>query len=502
MPKKFTIEEVRAKFASLGKELISTEYENIETALEYKCSCGEIMTASLSGLKLGKRTCKKCCKKTGKAHTYEEVKDMFSNMGRELLSTTYKTMKDKLDYRCECGEIASCNLKSLQRKYNSCKKCSTNPYNERFTIEEVRAKFKEKNKELLENIYINQHQSLKYRCKCGNESSICMKKLTDNVESCDNCRPEVKEKNVMEKYGVSHVTQSEIFKEKRKNTLLERYGVETPMLNKDILKKRDNTNIERYGKANVFQVLEFIEKARKTMINKYGVPYGMQNKEIKEQQEKTMLEKYGSKYFFNTSEFKEKTKQTLIKKYGVEKIHDIPGFSEKAGNHLKNYVMKKYGLINISQVPEIRQKIIKSVYDRYGVDHVMKVPKFFKKQQSSSFKYKTFIFPSGKKIEYQGYEHFALQHLLDMEIPEEEILEGYNQELTMDYEYEGKNRTYYPDIYIPGMNLILEIKSDYTYRKDEDKNIAKMNACVEQGYIPEIWIYNKNGERIDALSYF
>jgi hypothetical protein len=39
-----------------------------------------------------------------------------------------------------------------------------------------------------------------------------------------------------------------------------------------------------------------------------------------------------------------------------------------------------------------------------------------------------------------------------------------------------------PDFYLPRYNLIIEIKSQYTYNYDIDKNISKKEGCVIKGY--------------------
>ncbi len=54
-----------------------------------------------------------------------------------------------------------------------------------------------------------------------------------------------------------------------------------------------------------------------------------------------------------------------------------------------------------------------------------------------------------------------------------------------------KNKVYFPDIYIPESNVIIEVKSDYTYEKELDKNIAKSQASVECGYNFQFWIYDE-----------
>ena len=56
--------------------------------------------------------------------------------------------------------------------------------------------------------------------------------------------------------------------------------------------------------------------------------------------------------------------------------------------------------------------------------------------------------------------------------------------------YTNKN-VYYPDFYLEEMNLIVEIKSKYTYECDYDKNILKRNGCIKNGY-KFIFIIDKN----------
>ena len=47
---------------------------------------------------------------------------------------------------------------------------------------------------------------------------------------------------------------------------------------------------------------------------------------------------------------------------------------------------------------------------------------------------------------------------------------------------DGKNRRYYPDFYIPKENLLVEVKSTYTYLADLDKNILKEQCALKSGF--------------------
>lgn len=43
-------------------------------------------------------------------------------------------------------------------------------------------------------------------------------------------------------------------------------------------------------------------------------------------------------------------------------------------------------------------------------------------------------------------------------------------------------RVYYPDFFLPEYNLIVEIKSTYTFEKYLNKNTAKKEKCIELGF--------------------
>lgn len=97
-----------------------------------------------------------------------------------------------------------------------------------------------------------------------------------------------------------------------------------------------------------------------------------------------------------------------------------------------------------------------------------------------------------KNITYQGsYELNFLNnyyHLINIEEPN----------FIINYIYENKNHKYHPDFYNKDNNLIVEIKSDYTYNKEIDKNLKKKKSCIEQGY-NFIFIINKNYLKLDRL---
>lgn len=114
--------------------------------------------------------------------SYETVYKYFKDEGCELLEKEYINLKTKMRYRCECGEESSIRFYDFKSGHR-CAKCYGN---EKHKFEDVYNKFKEKGCELLETAYINAHTKMKYRCSCNNESSI---KFNDfqNGNRCMKC---------------------------------------------------------------------------------------------------------------------------------------------------------------------------------------------------------------------------------------------------------------------------------------------------------------------------
>ena len=115
----------------------------------------------------------------------------------------------------------------------------------------------------------------------------------------------------------------------------------------------------------------------------------------------------------------------------------------------------------------------------------------------SRFKQKEFIFPSGKIEKVQGYEPFALRDLLSLGLTEEQIKTGRSEIPRIKFTIEEKEHYYFPDIFIPHENRIIEVKSEWTYKCKTDFVIQKGEAAKAAGYNYECWIYNRKGERVE-----
>lgn len=164
-----------------------------------------------------------------------------------------------------------------------------------------------------------------------------------------------------------------------------------------------------------------------------------------EKRKNTCLEKYGKKFVAQTDFSKEKQKETCLKKYGVE-----------------------YPL----QSKKIRKKIRKTCLERYGVENPSQDPEIHKRQHSGHIlKY------YNENLTYRGsYEKDFLDYCFENNI-EIENFKG-----NIEYELDSKSRKYFPDFYMKKYNLIIEIKSSYTYNIDYDENIAKKEAAISNGF--------------------
>lgn len=144
------------------------------------------------------------------------------------------------------------------------------------------------------------------------------------------------------------------------------------------------------------------------------------------------------------------------------------------------------------------KKYEKTCMDRYGVRNTSQDPLIFEKIFKNSHLRKQYKFPSGKIINIQGYEGKAIDDLLK-ELDENELYFGKDIP-TINYLDKGKKHTYYPDMFIKKLNVIVEVKSDYTYLREIHKNHLKFTQVINTGYKVRIMIYTDKLEKIKDIT--
>jgi hypothetical protein len=287
----------------------------------------------------------------------------------------------------------------------------------------------------------------------------------------------------------------EIKKEKMKATFLKNYGVENPSQSDAIKQQKIANCLENHGIKHHVQSQDFKEKCKKTCLKNFGVEHSLQSQEVKEKCKLTCLKNYGVEHPAQSHKIKEKIKTTCLEKYGV----DCPFQSHEIKEKIKITCLEKYGVENPSQSNEVKEKRKITCLKNYGVEYPQQNSEISEKTSKASYSRKDYTFPSGKIIQVQGYEPYALDELINT-INEDEMKTGavnvpeiwYNDE-------KGKEHRYYVDIYIPSQNRCIEVKSTWTAEKKKDNIFKKQQAVKDSGYNCEIWIYNSKGEKVECV---
>lgn len=160
-----------------------------------------------------------------------------------------------------------------------------------------------------------------------------------------------------------------------------------------------------------------------------------------------------------------------------------PNIRKKSQNTLK----KRYGVLHNSYIPETVLNRKATCVKRYGVESPSQCKEIFEKQLKSRRLIKKF---RNTDLTYQGsYELDFLEKFYD----KIDIENG----PSIPYLFEGKNKVYHSDFYIPSLNLIVEIKSDYILTLDKEIN-HKKQSVVDYGY-KYILILNKNYKELEDV---
>ena len=238
------------------------------------------------------------------------------------------------------------------------------------------------------------------------------------------------------------------------------------------------------------------KKRKETCLEKYGVENAMSNESVQNKIKLTNLQKYGVEYTFQSEQYKIKYKSTVLKKFGVENVSQNEDIKKKK---IKT-CLENYGVEHPSQSNKIKQKKIETSLKNYGVEYPIQDPNVLDKNIKSCYRTKQYIFPSGNIILTQGYEHLALDELINKEqIDEKNIIMGAKNVPTIWYfGNDCKNHRHYVDIFIPTQNRCIEVKSTWTAKHNEHNIYLKQKAAKLLGYNYEIWIYNEKEEKINC----
>lgn len=107
---------------------------------------------------------------------------------------------------------------------------------------------------------------------------------------------------------------------------------------------------------------------------------------------------------------------------------------------------------------------------------------------------------TARVMELQGHEQFGLRDLLKTYSPNEILHRRCDMPIIL-YRLDDQTqiRRYIPDYWIPKENLIIEIKSVFTFEIAHKMNMAKQLACVKSGFQFEFRLYDKKGNFLKSI---
>jgi len=154
--------------------------------------------------------------------------------------------------------------------------------------------------------------------------------------------------------------------------------------------------------------------------------------------------------------------------------------------------LANHGVSYNAQRPSTKKKFKATMLRRYGVEHPSQVAEFAAKNRS--YKHKPYTL-GDKEIRVQGYEPLALDYILAYHnVTSQDIECGAGSRIpNISYMYKGKSCVYFPDMYIPKFNRLVEVKSQYTWDKAKDRTRAKALACIAQGFEFTLLVMNPDG---------
>jgi hypothetical protein len=393
------------------------------------------------------------------------------------------------EYRClhndDCKNIATCD--ELDGRNTSCDIHKLDETTYKKTTEFIKkAKEKHGDKYGYWNVvYINSRTKIIIFCKIHN--ILFQKVATVHLQKTIGCKECTNNKRIdtnIRIYGVENPSQLNLIKEKKIQTCMKNYGVKYSMMNRDIKKKSMETCIKKYGFNTPSKNEEIKEKIKQTCIKNYGVGCSFQNEEIKEKIKQTCIKKYGVEYSLQSLEIREKIRDTCVRNLGV----NYPTQSHIVKEKCINTWINNLGVEHPSKSDTIKQQKIKTSQLHFGTDYPSQSPEIQEKTQKNAKKYKEYRTPSGNIWNVQGYEPYALDELFKT-YTEDQIYIQRKDVPRIEYTVDGKKRYYFPDIFIPHENRIIEVKSTWTYKCKTDNIQLKKQSTIAHGYTYEIWVY-------------
>jgi uncharacterized protein with PIN domain len=182
MSKKFIYEEVKQFVEADGTKLLSLEYINANTPLDFICSKGYTYSNTFGNFKHKGSRCPLCA---GLAKlSYEEVKAYVEADGTKLLSLEYISSKTPLDFMCPKDHTYSNNFSHFKNRGQRCPICAGVA---KYTFEEVKEFVEADGTTLCSTEYVNNCTKMNFLCPKGHKYSMIFSDFKNGGSRCRIC---------------------------------------------------------------------------------------------------------------------------------------------------------------------------------------------------------------------------------------------------------------------------------------------------------------------------
>jgi hypothetical protein len=222
------------------------------------------------------------------------------------------------------------------------------------------------------------------------------------------------------------------------------------------------------------QIDKQTELTKQTFLKKYGVEWVTQSAQYKDIARKTKIDKYGNEYYNNSKKSAEKNRSKTAEE--------------------QNVINEKRRTTNL---------------ERFGVENTFLQPDVIKRSRQGNAKGREYTLPSGKVLHIKGFENLVIDKLLTIYTESDLLIHDFDSAYQLPiFAYVDTRRhhlKYYPDIYIPSENRIIEVKSrwwwdgngDVKYASRLENNLRKRRSVIAKGYNYELWLFeDKNNYKI------
>ena len=185
--KKNKTDTVKDFVKSFNYDILSKNYGNVRTKLEFKCPEGHTFKMAYLDFKQGKR-CSVCAienKKDLKKFTIDKVQDLFAKEGYSLQSKEYSNSQDVLEVSCSEGHQSLISLFEFKKGVR-CKECTKGAKGQIVDLEKIKSAISSQNYTLVTKKVINLDSKLVLKCSLGHKMLLSYNSFKSG-ERCTEC---------------------------------------------------------------------------------------------------------------------------------------------------------------------------------------------------------------------------------------------------------------------------------------------------------------------------